>query len=604
MVLELGPIKLANPAGLWALLALVPLIIMYLIRPRPKPIKIPSLMFFMKSKGARKFSSFLKQLTKDWLFLVQLLIILALALTFADPYTMYSHDITSENTVIVLDVSASSQALENGRMRFDIAVSKAKDSLGGKNTLILAKDTPFIALQDASSSEMRKYLNSLRPKTTTSQIGEAIILAGELLKGDGRVVVISDFINTGGQDPHIAKSVLETKGKVVEFINTATGERPNIGIIEMDVGSDETTMYIKNYDVKPYNVPLTIGGSGTTLTIPAKGIETYSFKTPGGVTKIEIGIDDNLIADNIAYISAPEGGKARVLVVTNNRSNFLENALLASGEVNLEVAIPPVMPQEDYDVYILHELDMNKVLPGTLEDIRRRTQERGGSAVVHVQYNSNNIDYKGISPVVLNAPKDGGIVQIDQMNAFTKNAEFGTADQYFESELKSGAVRIASINDQPLIAMKQDGLAKYVYYGIPETSEFKYSTSYPIFWTELLKHLTAAQDVRNLNYKAGDTIILGEKQIIETPSRKVKKASIILDETGIYHFEDRTVAVNLLNEKESDISAKEIEGTKSVDYELQAVKEQREYPWTITLIILGIIALYIELLIIKRRGYM
>ncbi|MBW3018907.1 hypothetical protein KY329_01850, partial [Candidatus Woesearchaeota archaeon] len=192
---------------------------------------------------------------------------------------------------------------------------------------------------------------------------------------------------------------------------------------------------------------------------------------------------------------------------------------------------------------------------------------------------------------------------IDQMNAYTKNTEFGTVDQYFESELTNGAIRIASINENPLIAVKQDGLAKYVYFGIPETSEFKYSTSYPIFWTELLKQLTAAQDVRNLNYKAGETIILDEPQVIETPTKTVNKASIILDETGLYRFEDRIVAVNLLNEKESDISAKEIEGTKSIDYELQSVKEKREYSWAITLILIGLIGTFIELYIIKRRGY-
>ncbi|MBW3019401.1 VWA domain-containing protein, partial [Candidatus Woesearchaeota archaeon] len=344
MVLELGPLRFANPQGLWALLALVPLLILYLIRPRPKPVKIPSLMFFMKTRGARKFSSFLKQITKDWLFLLQLLIVLVLALSFADPYTMYSHDITADNTVIVLDVSASSQTVQGGKTRFDVGIEKAKDSLGGKNTLILAKDVPFVAAQDISSSEMRKYLNSLQPKTTTSQIGEAIILAGEMLKGDGRIVVISDFINTGGQDPNIAKSMLETKGKIVEFINTAEEDQPNIGIIDMDVTSDETTMYIKNYDNKAYKVPVSIAGSVKTLEVPAKGIETYAFQTPSGVTKIELGVDDHLAADNLAYISAPDEGKARVLIVTNNRSTFLENALLASGEVNLEVAIPPVMP--------------------------------------------------------------------------------------------------------------------------------------------------------------------------------------------------------------------------------------------------------------------
>src|SRR4030042_7156956 len=152
-MVPLGPVNIANPEGLWALLSVVPLIILYLIRPRPKPIQIPSLMFFMKSKGARKLTSFLKTITKDWLFLIQLLALLALALTFAEPFTNYQHDITASNTVIVLDVSASMQTSEGGRKRFSQAITEAKKALGAKNPIILAKDVPYPAMQDVSSQD-------------------------------------------------------------------------------------------------------------------------------------------------------------------------------------------------------------------------------------------------------------------------------------------------------------------------------------------------------------------------------------------------------------------------------------------------------------------
>src|SRR3972149_11564374 len=150
MPVSFGPISVGNPSGLWALLALVPLIILYLIRPKPKVMPSPSLMFFLKSSGTRKLTSFLKQITHDWLFLIQLLLLLGLALTFSEPFTTYDHDVTSSNTVIVLDVSASMQAKEGSRTRFDLGVAQAKKVLGAKNSIILAKDAPFIAVQDAS----------------------------------------------------------------------------------------------------------------------------------------------------------------------------------------------------------------------------------------------------------------------------------------------------------------------------------------------------------------------------------------------------------------------------------------------------------------------
>jgi len=42
-----NPVQFANQVGLYALLSIIPLIIIYLLRPRPLKIKIPSLMFLM-----------------------------------------------------------------------------------------------------------------------------------------------------------------------------------------------------------------------------------------------------------------------------------------------------------------------------------------------------------------------------------------------------------------------------------------------------------------------------------------------------------------------------------------------------------------------------
>lgn len=598
-MVSLGPIQLGNPAGLWWLLSLLPLILLYLIRPRPKPIKIPSLIFFMKAQGSKKLTSFFKQITKDWLFLIQLIILLALAFTFAQPFTEYQHDITAANTVIVIDVSASMHTQEGARTRFQLAVNEARKSLGAQNTIILAKDVPYIAHQDVNSQDASRYLTSLAPRSTTSQIGEAIILAGETL-AEGRVVVISDFINTAGQDPQIAKSVLESKGLVVDFINIGNKGKKNVGIIDIVVSNDDTTLYVKNYDDQAYNTRIQVGKTSSQLAIPAQGVETYSFSTPPGATSIEVLHDDDLSIDNTAYISAPAQGKAQVLLITNNESVFLANALRASGEVDLTIAKPPVIPKEPYDVTIIHNVDMDELLPGTFEDIKNNLNE-GRAVIIHVQADSANINYKGLSPVNIGEQREGGIITVDQLNTFTKNIEFGATHELPETALREDTAQIASVNEQPIIALREQN-AKYVYYGIPEDSEFKYSTSYPIFWTELIKHLTAQQDIRNLNYKAGETIILEEEQTIQTPSKTVRKNALVLDEQGIYQFEDRVVAVNLANEQESNINAQEQVGTQSTDYELKPVKETREFPWTLALLLIALFMLLFEQLFIKRRG--
>src|SRR3989344_2946898 len=595
------PFQVANPQGLYALAALIPLILLYLIRPRPQPLAIPSLMFFLKSSGSRRLTSFLKQITNDWLFLIQLLFLAGLALTFANPFNTYQHDVTASNTVIVIDVSASSQVVEGTRTRFDIAIAKAKDVLGSKNTIILAKDIPYIALQDASADDTARFLSGLTPKATSTKLGEAIILAGETLGSEGRVIVISDFINTAGQDPHIAKSVLESKGLVVDFINTIQGIRKNVGIIQMDAGNDQTTIYIKNYNDKQEDVAVKLSSTTERLSIKPLETETYSFKTPSGVTKIELVANDHFDVDDVVYLSAPAGGLAKVLLITNNASTFIKNALLASGDFEVTVTEPPVIPDGDFDVYVFDSLDMNQVLPGTFEDVREKV-DAGATGIVAVQTDSPKIDYKGLLAVKLGEPIEGGFVQIDQLNRFTKNIDFGKTNDVFAAEPTSEQAIIASVNSVPVVTIKPLGSGKLVYFGLPDDSDFKYSPHFPIFWTELLKFVTSQQDVRNLNLKTGENLILEGEQTIKTPSRTFKRSALLLEEAGVYELEDRIVAANLLDEAESNINAGKEAGTKSTEYELKPVKETRQFHWTVWLLAIALFLLVFEVFFVKYRG--
>ena len=98
--------------GLWALTAVAVFIILYFRRPKPQDKIIPSLMFIMQDNKRSKQYSFLQKLMTNLLFLLQLLSILGLALVAAAPFVKLKYDTTLENTVIILDVSASMQAKE------------------------------------------------------------------------------------------------------------------------------------------------------------------------------------------------------------------------------------------------------------------------------------------------------------------------------------------------------------------------------------------------------------------------------------------------------------------------------------------------------------
>lgn len=606
MVFSLGPVSFENPMGFLGLLSLIPLIILYLIRPKPTQMEIPSLMFFIKSAGADKITSFLKQVTRDWLFLLQLITLLLLSLLLAKPYFNFMHDITAENTVLVIDASASSNVKEGHITRFELAIDKAKELMGKRNTIILAKSIPLVGIKDATQSEAKDYLNTLKPLDTSTRLGDAIILAGEALGGkEGRVIVLSDFINTGGQDPETAKAVLQSKGLAVDFINIASSKpKSNVGIIDLNIGDENTIAYIKNFNREETKVQLSAGETKKEIIIPGESVEPFSFKTPEGTTKISLSVEDDFTNDNNIYLSAPQNFTTSVLLITNNKSAFLEPALTAGGNVKLTIGEPPIVPEEKFDVYVIQNIDPNEIITGTFEGILKHVKE-GSGLVIHAQEDTEKINYKGLLPLKIEGIRDAATILTEQLNRFTKNIDFGKVDHFPNIKSTEGFTTIASADKVPIITFYTLGKGKAIYFGILEkASDFKLSPNYPIFWNELTAFLSNKEDAKNLNFKTDQTIFLDKEEKVQTPSKTIIGSTILLEEAGVYKIGNKIVSANILNEYESDINTNQSFGQKALDYQLQSVKEKRKLDLELPFLIIITILLLLEIAYIKLRGDM
>lgn len=582
-----------NNLGLLALLSLIPFIILYLIRPKPKELDVPSLMFFMKSYESKQRRSFLKMFSKDLLFLIQLLILIFASLTVADPYALVNKETVAKNLVLVLDVSASMNTKEADGTRLDKAIEIAKENLGSSNTLILVKSFPVVGLEEKGASEARKFLDNLKPTDSRSKIGDAMLLAGEVLgKKNGKVVVISDFINTDGTPPETAKNVLESKGFVVKMIDVADDNmEKNVGILGMDATEDSTTILIKNYDNEPKKVKFHVNNNENEISLSARTIEPYKFVTPKGITKIQLDIDDGLNSDNVVYLSSPEDVKIKVQLITNSKSLFLKSALQAYKNVELTVSEPPVIDEGDYDVYVFDGVDPSTFLTGTSEEIAQKVKN-GASAIIHVQNNIRNIDYGELLPVTIKNEAGFGVLEIVQSNVFTKDVEFGKVDKYFDAEIKDGVVPVVNVGNSSIIALGRLGKGKIAYYGISEdASDFKLSPFYPIFWTGLVKFLTDKVDIRNLNFKTGDPLVFGTSL---TP--------LGFDYVGVYEVGGLKLAVNLLSDLESDINKEHGLGGANEDFIFESEKEKTRESLSNYLLYMVILFLLLELFYIKRRG--
>jgi len=583
--------QLANTLGLYAFLSLIPLVIIYLRKPKPVEKIIPSLMFLIKNQKDATKHSFFQKLLRNLVFLLQLLALSLMAFSIASPYIITSEAVTSQNTVIIVDASASSQTINNGKTRFENSLDIAKDYLQGKISIIVASDTTETILEDGTRNQALSLIQAIEPKDTKTNL-EGALYEAESLLGDkkGRVVVISDFIVNDLNELLKAKRILSSKSIDVKFIST-WNKAKNIGIINLNIDKYNTVAYVKNFNDNDAEIITALVKDGSALETKSKKItahstEIFNFETPIGISEVTINSDDDFKLDNTAYISAPLKKQIDVLLITNAKTSYLMKALQSSKDINLKITEPPIVQGvNSNEIIIINDVNGNLILPGTLEEISREVGN-GKDLIITAQSDLNQIGISWLLPVELNEKINNTKACVKVVNEFTKQFEnnrcFTTVTKYFKAIPKNNAISIIEADDSsPLVALGKRGKGSIVYYGlIDEESDFKTQTSYPIFWNNLLNFLAETGDINDYNFR-----------IDEKPS---------INKAGIYDNGNK-IAVNLLDEDESDI-AKEIMSFDEDKFISGISEEKVVLNLNVYLIILAIIIMFFEIFYIKVRG--
>jgi hypothetical protein len=617
----------ANTLGLIALASLIPFIILYLRKPKPQDRVIPSLMFILQNKKTSQQYDLLKKFLTNLLFFIQLLALIGLSVAIAEPYTKVPYDVSLENTVVVLDASASMQADEGGTTRFEKAIKEAKKVLSGKNSIILAENTPLIILEDEDEKTASSILSNLVAKATTTNLGDAMLLGKDMLQDrPGRIVVISDFSNMDGPDLLAVKKAISSEEIVINFEDVSNNAE-NAGIIGMDVGKHNIKIFVKNFNSVQKQINLKLVKDGKVLAESGKidvlpnSIESFLFDdTPTGVSKIELEPKDDLDADNVVYISAPLKKRVDVLLITNRKNTNLENALLASRDISLNVVNPPVLTLNtqgsriepfEHDVIVVHSINnvgrRDGILPGTFQDLSNYV-ENGGKLIITAQDDLSTISKVDLDIVNLkNLVQDTRRACVDVINELTKQFEnsicFSTVSKYFNADAKEGANVIASISETPILVVKEHFKGKIFYYGIvDDASDFRTLPSYPIFWNSLINFMAETEDIRNFNSKTGKVITINQQRV-KTPSSSLRTSKVIFDEVGIYEFNDQKFAANLLDEKESAVTEGSVlkEKTESTEV-LKEEGVERNLSLSALILLLVFLLLVFEVYYLKRRG--
>jgi Mg-chelatase subunit ChlD len=624
-----------NPLALVALLSVIPLIIIYMLRPKPKVLSIPSLMFVLKLERERKrvYAS-LTKIVQDPLFLIQLLMLILLSIAAAGYYYTSQEPLSGEHTVLVLDTSASMQV----DSRFDDAVKIADGYVSKKNSIILASDTPLLALEGGDASNAKDILSKVKPGAGTADLSAAITTGMRLLsqEGGGRIIVISDFANSKGDDPVSSKNLAESYGLSVNFVKVGK-PADNIGIIngwiEATNGKYGYTGVIKNYKNQNEKVEIDTG-SGTSgnstsfsLDVPAGGTKQFTLGNLGpGVTTVQLNVKDSLSVDNKAYISIPDTSEQRILYVTDNGKLPSKTALSLLPNSNLTVSKSVPSSLDGYTLVVLAE----KETPIANDSISRiENYVRNGGNAVFIASGALAPEKTEVGLIKLLPVKPTGVenetngtdlgveeVQQSSITEDIRNDEESviSVHTYLNATERTGSTTLATLeNGVPILSYWQVGKGTVFYLGLDDElgdnawNNFHNLPEYPVFWIKLVEWLGGTGDISEYNLNTGTLTSLSKTEEIKTPTKTFTSNHILFDEAGIYEISGKKIAVNLYNDKESNTTV------DASDVIQRAVAEDkpklvRADTYTakndITDYLIGIMFLLIlaEILIVRRRG--
>ncbi|VVB52686.1 Uncharacterised protein [uncultured archaeon] len=636
------------PAALLGAFLIFPIILLYLLRPRPIVVRFPTIMFIQKTEKSRRFNTLFNRFVRDPLLIIQILVILLLTLSAAGPFIPLKEPKTGPAAVVlVLDASASMKSTVAGQTysRFEAARRKAVDVVkelpsDSTVTLMLAENMPITVVADAAPERAIDALSKVSASDTKTNLGDAMLLGRDTLSKSTlarQMIVLSDFGPYQGLDPFVAAKIVAINSVEVSLVNVGEGE-DNIGIIGFEakrIITDRTKLSVStavgNFgpEGRKVDVTLTVDGSivGSQQKTIKSGDEEFIYFSPNVTNDphevvVSAYTDGDLLkVDDDVRAVIPAVTFHRVLLITREDGDkFLKDALAAISTIKFDVVVPPVLPAfSNYDTIIIGDVDPTKILPGTFWNLKNHV-DNGGSAIIMGSDGLGGIrnrDLEDILPVLVGenvVNKDGVTVKSAADHDVLSDVTFKTTavNRYYLTILKENATSLAEGKNQTLISLWTYGGGRVAFFGVNPTaswSNFHLSSSFPILVAQLLDYLSSPAEqlsVHSLN--TGEYLALPREMNVTTPAgREVRTRNLFADATGIYviNFGNRidSVAVNLLSPAESNITTPTNKDLTSAEKftpktELTEVKKPL-YP---LIVAFALAVIFIEAYLYRRRG--
>ena len=613
-------------------------------------------MFLRIVEKNKRFTSFLQKFIHDPLLFMQILIICLAVLALANPSYITQKTVrNTESVAIVIDASASMQATDIHPTRFSQACEKAKGIIGNMHpktdvSIVLATSLPATAGSSVSTERAQNIIDSLEATDVPSNIGDAILLAKDMLKDSDRskkIYVLSDFSSGGGTDIGIARGLAMMEAVEVELIGF--GHRSeNAAIVDFsarrsNVADDlmYVSLTVKNYKSVPHQSSIEVLANGVSVltdqvSIDADSERFYHYQADisadGQEIEARLISEDDLSVDDVVWAYVPPIRLARVLLLTRPGSDiFMEKALESLAfvkKIEYDRGILPInLEVLDYDVIILGNIEPKMVIPRMFLDIKFHVEANGATLVV---LGSNSLASLGADQI---NPEDSvwHMMPVDMESVSELESNMRVVldhqvlnDIHFDSVVLKKYYRMrprdegtmvlaeTELASDPIIAYAGRGNGSVIYMGAnpdPSWSNLYYSASFPIFWNQLIGYFTKGRRAHNQRSLLTGGFIQAEQGRVITlaDGRHTEDSSVFLDRAGIYKIthpeRTETIPVNLLDPVESDIMPKDIKEIKKssefrIEYEPQDIKHYLFRHLAALLMLL----LFFEASLYRRRG--
>lgn len=372
--------KFLTPVGFAFAAALPVIVFFYLLKLRRVRRVVSSTLLWRRAAEDLHANAPFQKLRRNLLLLLQLFVAALLVLGLARP-AMNLKAACTRNTVIMLDHSASMNALDeaNGRSRLDMAKEKARRAVRemapGEAAMVIAFAGKASVLTQFTSDKARldAALRSVAATDLPTAASDAFSLAQSLARpSEARIAVYSD-------GAFAAAGVNLSPRTPCSFIAAGKASR-NAGIVTFDLrrppeSSKEYQIFasIRNYTSAPMEARLEVYNRGKLadakqLSLPAGAEAPQLFSNTQlaeGEVELRLIVDDDLASDNFAYAVIKPPRKRKILLVSAG-NYFLERVLREDAVRHFELLKMPAAqyaPGQQADIIIFDNTAPQGPLP-------------------------------------------------------------------------------------------------------------------------------------------------------------------------------------------------------------------------------------------------